>query len=522
MTSRGRVLVPLALLLAIIAASARSQAPAGVGLWEPAFNHVSNGLPGWPNTFNALHVGLIPVGPRRGQVVMLDLNGGQGPPGIWAQRWAVGDFSVPYATATFENAVLPMPNNMGDLFCAGHAWTADGRFFVAGGTTQYIGVGAPYIGGRLMYIYDPFQTGNAAWTRIPDMLGDRWYPTVTLLPDDRVMISGGAIVNGSTTQNNHEIWDPATLANSPGPSGGFFPPPTYGGHGSYPRMHVLATGAVVRAGPTQYTARLAPNGTWTNMGLSASYRTFGSSLLVPWATNKLMILGGYASNGTPLSTVQFCQADAGPGSWAWTNGPSMGFARVHQNATILPDGSVFVVGGRSSPSSQNPPTYVLYPEIWKNGQWTIQPPHTSVRDYHSTSLLLPDGRVFTGGSNVRTKDYQVFRPPYMAREAQRPVIIKVQEKWGYSGVNDPSETIEFEADSGLPAVDRAVLIRPGSVTHHTDYDQRFVPLAVIDSDKHHLVVKPPSDSAAAPRGWYMLFILTGDDLPSAAAWVNLQ
>ena len=80
-----------------------------------------------------------------------------------------------------------------NLFCTGHAQMWDGRVFLAGGDVT----GAPCGGGlRNAFIYDPRATdfgdqGNYGWVQAPDMLVDRWYPTVTALPTGELLVTSG-------------------------------------------------------------------------------------------------------------------------------------------------------------------------------------------------------------------------------------------------------------------------------------------------------------------------------------------
>ena len=496
---------------------------AQTGAWEPHFNHGAAGTPGWPTTFNAVHVGLIPVGPDRGKLIVYDFKATQGSGPNWTQRWSIvdpgpmdPDPSVPTA-AVFRNDVLPMPAGGGDLFCSGHAWTPSGELFIAGGTTQYVNGSLPYIGGYSAYRFDPRVIGNAAWTRLPDLALPRWYPSVTLLATGDLMVSGGVFVNGGTPHNNYEIWETASGAWRTATGGvRAFAGPTFGSHGSYPRFFQLSTGDVFRAGQSQWSARMAPSGVWTAMAQSAHYRTYGNAVLVPWATDTVWILGGYNASGASVATVQEVFAGAPTAAtWGFSYAPAMNFQRSRQNAVLLPDGSIFVLGGRSSSNSLNPPTYVYQPEVFKDGAWTLQPPHFSPREYHSTAMLLPDGRIMTDGGNTRTRDWEVFRPHYLTSGAERPEITAIPERISYG------QPFEITCGSGEKAVS-AVLVRPGSVTHHFDFDQRVVPLAATYPATGVLSATAPPTPESAPPGWYMVFVLSAIGTPSVAAWVHLS
>ena len=65
---------------------------------------------------------------------------------------------------------------------------------------------------------------------------------------------------------------------------------------------------------------------------------------------------------------------------------------------------------------------VFQAELWDpaTNRWTQLASQTVYRGYHSTALLLPDGRVLSaGGRHERTAE--VFSPPYLFKGA-RPTI----------------------------------------------------------------------------------------------------
>ncbi|GBC91976.1 hypothetical protein HRbin15_00437 [bacterium HR15] len=64
-------------------------------------------------------------------------------------------------------------------------------------------------------------------------------------------------------------------------------------------------------------------------------------------------------------------------------------------------------------------------------------------------------------------------------------------------------------------------MRPGSVTHSFNFEQRLVRLHFKLEDPT-LLATAPWDPAIAPPGWYMLFLVDGNGVPSKAAWVRLK
>ena len=71
------------------------------------------------------------------------------------------------------------------------------------------------------------------------------------------------------------------------------------------------------------------------------------------------------------------------------------------------------------------------------------------------------------------------------------------------------------------ALRSAVLVRPAAVTHSMDSDQRLVDLAFTKTSSG-LSVTVPTSANIAPPGWYMLFVVDGNGVPSIAKWVHLS
>ncbi len=68
---------------------------------------------------------------------------------------------------------------------------------------------------------------------------------------------------------------------------------------------------------------------------------------------------------------------------------------------------------------------------------------------------------------------------------------------------------------------KAELIRPAAVTHSSDPNQRFVDLP-LSVDGNNVDLNVTSNPNMAPPGWYMLFAVDANGVPSVAKWVHLQ
>ena len=120
-----------------------------------------------------------------------------------------------------------------------------------------------------------------------------------------------------------------------------------------------------------------------------------------------------------------------PSGTRWTNLPGM---RQQCFTLLLPDETVLVIGGSTThPSDWSGYWFdgVQLPEVYSpaRGQWTtLQAPATVPRVYHGVALLLPDGRIWTAGSNPfgdgQRQDFEhrieVFEPWYFSQP--RPVV----------------------------------------------------------------------------------------------------
>jgi hypothetical protein len=410
------------------------------------------------------------------------------------------------------------------LFCAGHAFLPDGRLLVSGGHKS------DDHGLDVTNIFDP---ASESWVPgLPKMAKGRWYPTVTELPDGHMLTVAGRDTTGNgQVVTIPEIWNGTSWTQLTGASK-ILP--------YYPRDFVAPDGTIFYAGelPQSFWLDVSANGgtgQWTN-GPSHIYgfsREYGSAVM--YEKGKILYVGGGGDpawntpginppeDNAPTATAEMI--DLNSANPQWQSAGSMAFARRHLNATVLPDGEVLATGGTRSGGFNDLSGAVHQAEIWDpaTGDWTTLAANAVDRGYHSVSLLLPDATVLHGASGNADdvggapfpdqKSHEIFQPPYLFKGA-RPTISNVPATVGYGS--------DFQLDTpNIGQVAKVRLIKLGSVTHAFDQDGRALTLS-FTSSIGGVSVTAPANANLAPPGYYMIFILNRNGVPSDGQMVKVQ
>jgi hypothetical protein len=419
------------------------------------------------------------------------------------------------------------------LFCSGHSFLSDGRLLVVGG-----GGGGPS-GVNRAWKFDPVAK---TWQKTSgDMEYDRWYPTVVTLSDERrILAVGGRAMGGllparETSEIYDELTDSFKLITGPDSKRDF--PQTY------PGLHLLPGGEVfyTRTGfgsagpgpggpsdplPTNAYLKVAPpsSGAWVELPNQMEFtdRVRGMSVILfdpcdPSPSVRVLVVGGGSSPGN--ETAEIITLSTLNPMWDHPMIVPGGAGRNNVNAVLLPDGTVFVVGGTSDPSV---PCALFNP---KTHTWSEMARANYRKQYHSVAVLLPSGKVAaTGGSNYGggSNVIEIFSPPYLFKPngtpAERPVISSLPDIVHHSGGT-------FAVKSPQAAnIGRAVFVRPMAVTHQTDSEQRVIPLDFTRSGNTLTVTVPDPEHphGMAPRGYYMLFIINDKGVPSEGKFIFLH
>jgi uncharacterized membrane-anchored protein YitT (DUF2179 family) len=72
------------------------------------------------------------------------------------------------------------------------------------------------------------------------------------------------------------------------------------------------------------------------------------------------------------------------------------------------------------------------------------------------------------------------------------------------------------------SIQKAALVAIGSVTHAFNMNQRYVPLTIVSKGSSSLVVTSPANANLAPPGYYMLFVVNSEGVPSVSRMIRVQ
>ncbi|KAL4584220.1 hypothetical protein LXL04_008812 [Taraxacum kok-saghyz] len=449
-------------------------------------------------------------------------------------------------------------NTVRPLMVLTNVWCSSGTLMPDGTLIQTGGWDDGY---RRVRSYKSCRTCD--WKEIPNGLSkQRWYATNHLLPDGRQIIIGGRQAfnyefypKKSATENSPSF--PFLVqTNDPNVENNLYPFVFLNPDGN---LFVFANN---RAILFDYSKNQVVK-TYPTMpgGQPRSYPSTGSAVLLPLRIKRgkvdvveLLVCGGApkgafvnANNGKFDGALDTCGrikiSDANP-QWVMETMP---MARVMGDMLLLPNGHVLIINGASAGVAGwelgrnpilSPVTYT--PDNQIGSRFEVQNPSTKPRVYHSTAVLLRDGRILVGGSNPHDKyvftnvlyptelSLEAFSPSYLesSSNALRPSIISPKTKTSIRYGKRVAITFTVSGPVDLNSI-TVTLVSPSFNTHSFSMNQRLLVLdspnstkAVGKSTYKIGVVAPPSGNIA-PAGNYMLFVVH-KDIPSPGIWVRIQ
>jgi galactose oxidase len=233
-----------------------------------------------------------------------------------------------------------------------------------------------------------------------------------------------------------------------------------------------------------------------------------------YASGKVLAMGG---SDPPTNTAEVIDLNQTSPSWRAVS--SMANSGRQLNAVLLPDGKVLVTGGTAAPGFNDPSGAVHAAELWDPAteNWTTLASNNAniSRVYHSATLLLPDGRVLSTGGNG-FPDTEIYSPPYLFK-GTRPTITSAPPSIAYG------QSFFVETPDAL-ATSKITMLRLSSTTHAFNMSQYIKELSFSQTTGGLNVTAPPAPATpgtVAPPGYYLLFILNGNGVPSVARIIKL-
>jgi len=454
-----------------------------------------NGLGSWVTPTSKTFWGLIPIH------ATLTPDGRVLTYGVKSGGSLIYDVWDPASGLTAGHILLPNQTQT-NIFCGAQVLLPDsGQVFLAGGKLLDPD---PNLVAGVAYT-NVFNFSDNSLTRGNDLKRPRYYATTTTLVNGEVYIQGG--LNGEDfpevrdTTGNFRL-----LTNAPtstywwdyprdyvAPDGRVF------GYDSKGQMFYVSTGGL---GSIASAGKLSP--TYTALTASA----------VMYQPGKILQFGGKWKGAIVIDLTAMTPK--------WQATGNMSSVRQWVNATVLPDGRVLATGGSATANQLTGVNNAA--EIWNpnTGTWTLAATGAIARLYHSTALLLPDASVLVGGGGapgpLTNKNAEIYYPPYLYISggntlAPRPSIVSAP------AALDIGQS--FAMDVGTSVVSRVTLVKTGAVTHSFNMDQRFLELP-FTAVGGALTVSAPTRASDAPPGYYLLFVLDGQGVPSVGKIIKIN
>ncbi|KAM4122119.1 hypothetical protein ACB094_01G058000 [Castanea mollissima] len=438
-----------------------------------------------------------------------------------------------------------------DVWCSSGAVMPDGRLIQTGGFND---------GERRVRIFKPCATCD--WQEVSNGLAARrWYATNHILPDGRQIIIGGR------KQFNYEYYP-----KSSGTTGTFnFPFLAQTNDAGiennlYPFVFLNVDGNLFvfannRAILFDYkNNKIVKTYPQIPGGDPRCYPSTGSAVLLPlknlqsqFVEAEVLVCGGapkgsYAqvSKKNFVGALDTCArikiTDSNP-QWVMETMP---LARVMGDMTLLPNGNVLIINGAASgtagwESGRNP---VLNPVIYRpdnklGSRFETQNPTTIPRMYHSTAILLRDGRVLVGGSNphIGYSFTNVLFPTELRLEAFSPAYLDAQVANLRPKIVTPASQTQINYGQSLfvrftvtgtlaPNLVSVTMVAPPLTTHSFSMNQRLLVLGAgkvtsLGKSTYQVQITTPGSGILAPSGFYLLFVVH-QDIPSEGIWVQIK
>ncbi|RZC89314.1 hypothetical protein C5167_029218 [Papaver somniferum] len=448
-----------------------------------------------------------------------------------------------------------------DTWCSSGSLASDGMLIQSGGSNN---------GEHAVRTFRPCAdcdwVEDQKWLDVP-----RWYASNQILPNGEVIVVGGRgqfnyeFIPKSSLQSDSKVFELPFLKETSDAVE----------NNLYPFTHLSPDGNLFIFANTKsilfdYINNRVVRDDYPVMpgGVSRNYPSTGSSVLLPLKLGlinsitgtpdaEVFICGGTpptsyitAIKGTFLPAAKSCGRlviTAKQPNWVMEEMP---MERVMGDMILLPTGDVLLINGAKKGAAgwylgREP---VLNPVLYQpeSSKYEIMEASTTPRMYHSTAILITDGRVLVGGSNPN-KNYnftemfptelsvEVFSPPYLS-SGSRPQISWVKQGTELSYKQAISIGFTSENNGDVPLLDKlfngelenvsVTLVAPSFNTHSFSMNQRMMVLQINkvrepSSGSYVIDCFAPATPNVAPPGYYLLFVVH-NGIPSKGTWIHIS
>ncbi|KAG9456157.1 hypothetical protein H6P81_000665 [Aristolochia fimbriata] len=472
----------------------------------------------------------------------------------------------------------PIPSRPGEVDCWAHSvefdidshllrplkvltntWCSSGSLDVDGTLVQ---TGGWRDGGRGVRYLDSCTTCN--WEEHPVALSaQRWYASQHVLPDGRMFVVGGrrqftyefVPARGKTNARRQNFFLPLLKRTTDLVENNLYPFVNLNTDGNlfifannrsilldYNTNSVVREYPILEGGSRNYPSSAAS--ALLPLRLRGSVKRVVAEVIVCGGAPSMSSKDAEVGNFQPaLSTCGRLDLNKPGAQWRVEYMPT---PRVMGDMLLLPNADVLIINGAKRGSAgwnfavePNFEPLVYRPMNPRGSRFFPMSPSTIPRMYHSTSVVLPDGKILVAGSNPNdgynfTVEFptelrvEKFYPHYLdpVLVDHRPVLMNADKskelKYGDKG----QVTITLKDTDLTVANCKVTMYTPPYTTHGYSQNQRMLVLRLkevelVGFNKYDIRFSTPPNSNIAPPGYYLLFVVNRG-IPSNGMWVRIQ
>ena len=406
-----------------------------------------------------------------------------------------------YDPETGVDIILPQTTDT-DIFCSTMSLDpTTGNVIIMGGDAR--GEGGPVNGAVNDVVIFDYTTQTIRDATQGEMAFDRWYGSSVTLPNGEILVLGGRGGGDDRPEvfNSSSGWRELDNTN-------------INVGETYPKTFVASDGSVVTFSGEGTIYRIWTDGDGQSQAVGTvdvPHRDDSPGIM--YDVDKIAIVGQDGDLYT---------ADISESTVSFTKVADLQGARREGGMSLMADGRVLIAGGTTgSRSIADSNTNI---EIWDPQTNSIEllDGQQLARLYHSSYQLMPNGTVWVGGGGapgpLTNTNVEFYAPDYLygpdGEFADRPEITSAPANVGNN------ETFRFNVDDASQ-IDQVTAIRPGSSTHATNMDARFISLDFTVIDSTTIEVTTLGSGAMVP-GSYMMFVVDDDGVPSEASMLGVS